>query len=357
MAALGLPRPVINLLRLMEPHKDCVKWNITEGSHKITLSLNWGFKKNKSVRETLWDKLQRTLKLSRSEDTTGVPRHISAALHSSPRKSAPPSTTHNARQNNSRPPLRRQNSLPSTRSTPRPISRSHTLPLNATYSSHCSPASVIMPSSNHYASANNHVGMSRQHSLPITSHRTPSSSRVVSRQQSLHSMCTPDSDRDGMLSRFSWHGASTPESVGCPLSQSTPLQPQLSADMDQLTPSGASSPCLSRLSPANNSSASQRSSSVTRIKILYRTEEDIEKSLEDIMEKTRERTRQQLYAIRREWNRTITDWDQIAADDAANVTTISSDSADEDIGDVKCTVAKCLESCDKILYRHSTEIT
>ena len=357
MGTLGLPRPVINLLRLMEPHKDCLKWNITEGSHKITLSLNWGFKKNKSMRETLWDKLQRTLKLSRAEESSGVPRHITDALHASPRKSAPPSTTHHARQNNSRPPLRRQNSLPSTRASSRPMARSHTLPINATYNSHCSPASVIMPNSNHsYVSANNHVGMARQQSLPITSHRTPSSSRAVSRQHSLHSMCTPDSDRDPLLSRFGWP-ASTPETLGGPLSRSTPLHPQQSTDMDQLTPSGTSSPCLSRVSPANMSTSSQRSASTTRIKIMYRTEEDIEKSLEDIMEKTRERTRQQLYAIRREWNRTITDWDQIARDEAAAAVNISSDSGDEEIVEVKCTVAKCLESCDKILYRHSTEIT
>ena len=350
---LGLPRPVINLLRLMEPHKDCLKWNVIEGSHKITLSLNWGFKKgHKGMRETLWGKLQRTLKLNGPGDHYGgVPRHITDAIHASPKKSAPPSTTHHSRQNNNRPPLRRQNSLPSTRISQRPITRSHTLPMNATCTnrSQCSPASVIMPNSNHHYSTSN--------SFPVTSDQTPASSHAISRQQSVYSMYTPDSEHVGVLSKFSWNGVSTPETIGEPLSKSTPLQPQLSNDTDQLTASGTSSPCLSRVSHANMSSASQRSNSQTRIKIMYRTEEEIEKSLEDIMAKTRERTRQQLYAIRREWNRTITDWDHIAASESSAIVNISSDSVDDDIVEVKCTVAKCLESCDKILYRYSTEIT
>ena len=357
MSTLGLPRPVVNLLRHMEPHKDSLKWNITENSHKITLSLNWGFKKNKSVRETLWNKLQRTLKLGsgRSEDDpAGVPRHIADVIHSSPRKSAPPSTTHNARE---RPPLRRQNSLPSSRGSLRPMSRSHTLP--ATYN--CSPASVIMPNSysqTQVHTSSNRVGMTRQQSLPITAHRTPSSN-AVSRQHSLHSMCSPSSSDNGILSGFSWPGASSPEAIRGPLSHSTPLQQSNSCDYDhmstktnsydQLT-SRTSSPCISRISP--NTTTSQ--GSATRIRITYRTEDDIEKSLEDIMAKTREKTRRQLHAIRREWNRTIHDWDQMVDD--GEIINISTDSTD-DVPIGQNTVEKCLASCDNILYRNSTDIT
>lgn len=83
-ATYGLPRYVLTFLCHMESHKDCLKWNIVEGSHKLTLTLTWNFRKNK-IKETLWEKLQRTIKLGRSSKTDvredsgplAVPRTVS----------------------------------------------------------------------------------------------------------------------------------------------------------------------------------------------------------------------------------------------------------------------------------------
>ena len=59
----GLPRYVIAILHIMEAHKDCLKWTVSERSHKLSLTLTWDFKyregKNK---KTFWEKLQNTLK-------------------------------------------------------------------------------------------------------------------------------------------------------------------------------------------------------------------------------------------------------------------------------------------------------
>jgi len=47
VSGLGLPRYVVAFLRHMEIHKDYLKWNIVEGSHKLTLTLTWNFRKDK----------------------------------------------------------------------------------------------------------------------------------------------------------------------------------------------------------------------------------------------------------------------------------------------------------------------
>ena len=78
---LGLPRYVVTFLRHMESHKDHLKWNISEGSHKLTLTLTWNFRpaaassaSKKSKQASLWDRLQRTLRLGRFASDRSV-RH------------------------------------------------------------------------------------------------------------------------------------------------------------------------------------------------------------------------------------------------------------------------------------------
>ena len=82
----GLPRAVVTLLRHLEPHKDCMKWRISEASHKVTLTLNWNCRRHK---ESLWDLLQHTLKFSKSEDAGApctVPSEVTKFLDQSPRQ-------------------------------------------------------------------------------------------------------------------------------------------------------------------------------------------------------------------------------------------------------------------------------
>lgn len=67
----------------MQNHRDGLKWNITDGHHKITLTLTWTFRK--SSKETLWEKIQRTLRL-RGDDTNGIPAELTKFLDSSPKR-------------------------------------------------------------------------------------------------------------------------------------------------------------------------------------------------------------------------------------------------------------------------------
>ena len=67
----GLPRYVIAILHIMEAHKDCLKWTVSERSHKLSLTLTWDFKyrENKN-KKTFWGKLQKTLKGNTNLNTT-----------------------------------------------------------------------------------------------------------------------------------------------------------------------------------------------------------------------------------------------------------------------------------------------
>lgn len=288
----GLPRLVLNFLRLMEAHKDCLKWNITEGSHKITMTLTWSFRKANRNKESLWDRVQRTLRLSRSvDDGTGLPpelTHFLIAASSPKPQSLNPTPV--------RSPVRRQLRL--TRSF------SHTL-----------PQSTPPSRANSY-----HV--QRQASFPT-------------------SLSPPTSNTPQSISRFSWPGAGSPTSVRGSLTPATPATPS----------TRDSSPNISR-----TESTTSRSS---RVRLTYRTEEDIEKSLEDIMEKTKQETKEKLDTIRKEWNQNVRNWPRLVRQGAVCTNTCSSSDSEVDgnIKDVRDTVDKCLSSCDKILYRHSTLIT
>lgn len=82
----GLPRYVIAFLYQMAHYPEYLRWNVTEGSHKITLTLTWNFScpAASAKRQTplllktgLWDRLQRTL---RRPDGSSVPPEISTFL-------------------------------------------------------------------------------------------------------------------------------------------------------------------------------------------------------------------------------------------------------------------------------------
>lgn len=67
----GLPHYVLTFLCHMESYKDFLKWNITEGSHKLTLTLTWNFRRNKTP-QSLWEKLQRAMHLGRFSESARV---------------------------------------------------------------------------------------------------------------------------------------------------------------------------------------------------------------------------------------------------------------------------------------------
>lgn len=85
-SSYGLPRYVIAILHIMEAHKDCLKWTVSERSHKLSLTLTWDFKCRDGKKEkTFWGKLQKTLKgtassgsstKSNSSETSEIPMNL-----------------------------------------------------------------------------------------------------------------------------------------------------------------------------------------------------------------------------------------------------------------------------------------
>lgn len=91
----ALPRYLVAFLHHMGPYNDYLKWNIAEASHKITVTLTWNFhcplasnRRRGPATKTagLWSKLQRTLRLPRAADTVqphqegSVPREVTDFL-------------------------------------------------------------------------------------------------------------------------------------------------------------------------------------------------------------------------------------------------------------------------------------
>lgn len=91
----ALPRYLVAFLHHMGPYSDYLKWNIAEASHKITVTLTWNFhcplagnRRRSPAAKTagLWGKLQRTLRLPRAVDTVQqhqegtVPREVTDFL-------------------------------------------------------------------------------------------------------------------------------------------------------------------------------------------------------------------------------------------------------------------------------------
>lgn len=200
----GLPRYVGTFLRHMEAYKDLLKWNITEGSQKISLTLSWNFHHyqphpapacepadsaptgSAPSKSSLWERLQRTLRLPSGQPTCDghlpaeLTRFLDATLQ---RRSRSPSL------------LRRHLSLPFRRPRPSPskappspamikrpsLLRSRSNPLTNHVADHppihnggCLPS----PSrGQHYS----WPGTPR--TRPIVNHALPSPARPTSRQE------------------------------------------------------------------------------------------------------------------------------------------------------------------------------
>ena len=291
-ATLGLPKHVSNFLRHMEIHKECLKWNITETSHKITLTLTWNFRKPNKGKDSLWDRLQRTLKMSRSVDDENVPSHASAFVVSPEREQ--------------RPPLQRN--------------------LTWTGPFH-----------------NRQLTWSRSQSTGST--LSPPNRAPLRRQQNLQHapLCRSVSISP---SRFTWPGES------------------LSVDIPpRHTPSPVTS--HSGRGALTRSHSATSPTSQNRIKLAYRTEQDVTHSLEDLLEKETKKNQQQYNSIKHNWNRQVSqDWPHITCRRGAEGSHNQSFNSDittatesEISLEVNQTVQKCIKSCDNILYRHSTVIT
>ena len=281
----GLPRYVGTFLRQMEPHKDYLKWNITEGSHKITLTLSWNFHRHKhrNYKEKLWAKLQRTLKLTNSPDA--FPKDLAYFLdNTSPRKE-----------------IKRQLSLSS------PFRRDSGSPF-------------------------------RQRGEFSWNRQGRSSSF---REHSTTNGYSPTRNAQISPSRYSWPGAALP------LSGSDMDCHQMNS-ADNLLTVESSTFGQQVISPPQQDRSRSRSRSPARVRLSYRTEEDVHASWENIMEKTRQQTRAKLEAIRREWNNTMKHWPKFFFTRDKGTKSLDT-STEESEPDPSLLVQKCLVSCDKIL--------
>ncbi len=345
MTTYGLPKAVIQLLRTMETYRDCLKWNVQEGSHKITLTLSWSFKSKvpppQTGKEWLWSKIQvmqSKLRMTKSED--GLPQDVCRYL-----EAAGPATPPR------RPPLRRQFSL-----------------------------GKVTWHANQW------------HSMPSTTRNPPP------RQSSLSPPPSNRSTHKGLSTQFSWPGASSPMAIrGGSLDETQPTQPRASTPLRKsktydpstmgphsITPirrsnavdysdgvpslpsfdSIDSPSCADESQCSSSSQPRNHSQTFNRVKLTYRTEADIEKSLEDLVEKTQQENKSKLERIRFEWNKSMRE----AMEDPVMVDTdndlrengIDNSTSDSDpelnIPETNQTVQKCLSACDRIMYKHSTQI-
>ena len=65
----GLPRKLINFLRQMEKYRDTLKWNINEGSHKLSLTMTWTMNKD---RLSFVDRMKKTFGLNHTWAGQGI---------------------------------------------------------------------------------------------------------------------------------------------------------------------------------------------------------------------------------------------------------------------------------------------
>ncbi len=313
MATFGLPHYVLGLLQHMEEYKDCLKWNISEGSHKITLTLKWNFRKLQSTHgtvpgaESIWNKVQRTLRI-KSPEISYIPSGVSQFLSSSPENRRRQQPWRRMVTANIRPFTWLRSSSLSLPTRGRPVHRasfarnslrdtSHHSSPSASTSFTASPSRYSLPDTNVYCR------------LPFNRTRFPPSLDTLPRTS------TPPL-------------ASTPDTTD--------------SRMDSLTSGG------------------------TSVYIRYRGEEDMTESPETLVQKRKQRAQEELREIRAQWEESLQNWPASNPDDpaATNSARISGSSRNSSASEteesallcVKETVQNCLENCDRILHRHSTLI-
>ena len=316
---LGLPRYVLSFLRHMESHKDCLKWNIAESSHKITLTLTWNFHKDKgTLRENLMRKINRTLHIAQTQsEEREIPSDIRALLDNVPKK-------------HKRTRLKRRLSL-SMSAVRRTLSSSQT--------SMDRSSSLSLP----------------RYSSPPRHARTPqTSTRSMVRNHSFHG--------------YAYH--STPRSHSFSRTQSTTFNSrshrshnlyETCQSMNTLDYQGSQDLLHS---PSANANVANRSPYQQRAKLHYRSETSLEDSLEELMDKARKQTEEKLKVIKDEWDETIRDWPNIVVGRASrrpsfkrSLTSPRLNLENEERGfNGQGTVNKCLDSCEKILNRYETTI-
>ena len=337
MATYSLPRAVIQLLKTMETYRECLKWNVQEGSHKITLTLVWNFKTkgppSQTGKEWLWNKIQvvqNKLRLTKSED--GLPSDVCRFLESAGPVTPP-----------RRPPLRRQFSLGKVTWH---ANQWNSMPTYTRYPS-TRQASLSPPSSR----AAFHGNLSTRFSWP------GASSPVAIRGGSLDETqpTTPKTVAPLRRSKTCEQPPSAPHSI-------TPIRRSDAVDYSDGVPSFPSfdsldSPVCADLSQSSGTSAQRNN----HIKKVYRTESESNRSLENLDEGGRPDYMNKLGTTLLGWNTSMREAmeDPIVNDFRENGVLENSigDSDSLNIPETTQTVQKCLSTCDNILYKNSTLIT
>ena len=325
----------------METYRECLKWNVQEGSHKITLTLVWNFKTkgppSQTGKEWLWNKIQvvqNKLRLTKSED--GLPSDVCRFLESAGPVTPP-----------RRPPLRRQFSLGKVTWH---ANQWNSMP---TYTRYPSPRQAsLSPSS---ARAAFHGNLSTRFSWP------GASSPIAIRGGSLDETqpTVPKTKAPLRKSKTCDETSSTPHSI-------TPIRRSDAVDYSDGVPSFPSfdsldSPLCADLSQSSGISAQRNN----HIRIVYGTESEINGSLENLVaEGTKPENTGKLGTVQVGWNRSMREAmeDPIVNDFRENGV-LENSFTDSDIDlelnipETSQTVQKCLSTCDNILYKNSTLIT
>lgn len=340
----SLPRYVTSFLRQMEPYKEHFKWSITEGSHKITLTLSWNFKKTTNQFSSPGDdqsaasnpgilsRLQETLNIGTQTNNTQVPEQVREFLQLAPKK-------------HKRTPLRRKLSMTMgalKRTLATPADEEQHIPTGVFYTSQRAAPAAVCLRSNSFTHA-----------------------RQVSNYASVRAA----------IPRYnSYHGQ--------PISYTLPTSPSQASCTSGAGYSGwtTGSVAESHYSEPLGYSGTPRAAH-RRVRLTYRSQDEIEQSIEDMTAAQRRANQQRMEKIRHEWNQSILAQTQPRAKSLnrtcysldtpmppppPNVFEMTQSSSDTDLRggssnnsdqNVNTTLVRCLDSCDKILQHFETEIT
>ncbi len=109
-------------------------------------------------------------------------------------------------------------------------------------------------------------------------------------------------------------------------------------------------------STPNTIFSTDRSISPSRTQISYRSEDDLNQSIEELSKKFHEQNHVELKHIKKEWNTSIKNWPTVVNDTNDYSSTETNSQENVNVQQVHNTVQKCLQTCDSILDKHSTLI-
>lgn len=272
----------------MESHKHLLKWNISESSHKITLTLTWNFRVI-SLSQDLINKVQRTLHLT--DNTTSemnrVPQQLSQTLQSLPEKHRKTHLTRRLSQTVRR--IRRTLSTSST--THSPYRTQHT----SVYHSH---------TWHQDSSPKPHTSLQRSTTWHFDRVNT-SSLNSPKLHTSLHhgvNTSSPHSPKPHASFQRSttWHHDRVDTSSPHSPKPQTSFQPTCHHD--------GSLDSQHNNTQLNLTSCSSDSTRRRHLKLSYRSEDEFQQSLQRIMNRKRSETQVQLECIRQQWHKTTIEW-------------------------------------------------